>query len=105
MSINTVLSNSTAKNKTVTGYWLRENGLVVEIFNGGRTWWLNGFIHNNHGPAINHPHNKCWYQNGKLHRLDGPAVEFAYGKKEYWINNIEYSTYLEYIVAVEQHKE
>ena len=27
-----------------------------------------------------------WYLNGKLHREDGPAIEFASGTKEWWLN-------------------
>jgi len=30
--------------------------------------------------------NKSWYLNGKLHREDGPAIEYADGNKFWFLN-------------------
>ena len=32
-----------------------------------------------------------WYKDGQLHREDGPAIEYASGKKEWWVNGVEYT--------------
>ena len=40
--------------------------------------------------------DKSWYLNGKLHREDGPAIEWANGDKEWWLNGKE--------VTEEEHK-
>jgi hypothetical protein len=43
---------------------------------GGKSWYLNGKLHREDGPAEEDTHgNKFWWLNGKLHREDGPAVE------------------------------
>jgi hypothetical protein len=43
---------------------------------GSRQWYLNGKLHREEGPAVEHPNgNFEWYLQGKLHRTDGPAVE------------------------------
>ena len=34
---------------------------------------------------------KFWYVNGESHRVDGPAVEHKDGRKEWWVNNEEYT--------------
>ena len=53
-------------------------------------WKLNGKLHREDGPAIEHPSGtKCWYINGKLHREDGPAIEHANGYKIWYINDVE----------------
>ena len=31
--------------------------------------------------------NKSWYLNGKLHREDGPAIECVNGSKYWWLND------------------
>ena len=35
--------------------------------------------------------SKSWYLNGKLHREDGPAVEWPDGSKYWWLNNTKYT--------------
>ena len=35
--------------------------------------------------------DKSWYLNGKLHREDGPAVEHADGYKAWYLENVEYT--------------
>ena len=31
--------------------------------------------------------DKSWWLNGKLHREDGPAIEYANGDKSWYLNN------------------
>ena len=40
--------------------------------------------------------SKSWWLNGKLHREDGPAIEWADGDKSWWLNGKE--------VTEEEHK-
>ena len=40
--------------------------------------------------------DKSWYLNGKLHREDGPAIEYADGHKSWYLNDKE--------VTEEEHK-
>ena len=35
--------------------------------------------------------SKYWYLNGKLHREDGPAVEHADGDKSWWLDGRRYT--------------
>jgi len=60
----------------------------VKVYtNGAKYWYLNGKLHREDGPAIEHTSgNKHWFLNGKLHREDGPAVEWANGDKEWYLN-------------------
>ena len=37
------------------------------------------------------PDEIVWIKNGKPHREDGPAIEYASGKKEWWVNGVEYT--------------
>ncbi len=39
-----------------------------------------------------------------LHNMHGPAVKWFFSMNEYWVNNVEYDSYLEYLVAVEEYK-
>jgi hypothetical protein len=51
-------------------------------------WYLNGKLHREDGPAIEHADGrKCWYLNGLRHRVDGPAVESADGSKCWYLND------------------
>ena len=34
---------------------------------------------------------KTWYVNGKIHREDGPAIEYANGEKFWYLNDTKYS--------------
>jgi hypothetical protein len=55
---------------------------------GDKRWYLNGQLHREDGPAIEHINgDKFWYLNGKRHREDGPACEYAYGDKEWYLND------------------
>ena len=65
--------------------------------NGDKSWYLNGKLHREDGPAIERANgDKSWYLNGKLHREDGPAVEWANGYKSWYLNGEE--------VTEEEHK-
>ena len=61
------------------------NREIIKV-NGRISYFLNGKLHREDGPAVEDEKSKKWYLNGKLHRDDGPAVEFSYGDK-YWFNN------------------
>ena len=55
--------------------------------NGTRSWFLNGKLHREDGPAIEYATgDRNWFLNGKLHREDGPAIEYANGDKYWYIN-------------------
>lgn len=56
--------------------------------NGIKAWRLNGKLHREDGPAVEHSDgSQFWYLNGEHHREDGPAVEFPDGTKEWWLND------------------
>ena len=60
--------------------------------NGTKTWYKNGKLHREDGPAIIcHDGQKEWYKAGKRHREDGPAVEFFSGGKQWWVNDKRYT--------------
>jgi len=59
---------------------------------GTKSWYLNGELHSEDGPAIERcDGNRYWYQNGKRHREDGPAVEFADGTRVWYLHGVPYS--------------
>ena len=46
----------------------------MELFNGDKEWWLDGYLHRFDGPAIESANgSKQGYVYGKRHRTDGPA--------------------------------
>jgi len=56
--------------------------------NGTKRWYLNGNLHRENGPAVEHADGtRYWCLNGYLHREDGPAIENADGTTEYWVND------------------
>ena len=61
---------------------------TVKVNNyGEKSWWLNGKLHREDGPAYERSDgSKAWYLNGKRHREDGPAVEFADGDNSWYLN-------------------
>lgn len=63
----------------------------VEVYaNGDKSWYLNGKLHREDGPAVECiSGTKYWYLNGKLHREDGPAIEYAEGDKSWYLNGKE----------------
>ena len=59
---------------------------------GTKSWWLNGELHREDGPAAEYANgDKAWYLNGELHREDGPAIERANGDKAWWLNGKQYT--------------
>ena len=55
---------------------------------GLTSWKVNGILHREDGPAIEHPDGtKSWWINGKRHREDGPAIEYNDGEKYWFLNN------------------
>lgn len=65
----------------------REDGPAIEHMNGGTEWLLNGIWHRVGGPAIEGADGSAhWWVNGKQHREDGPAVEYVDGSNEWWVN-------------------
>ena len=63
-----------------------KNGLIING-NGDKSWYINGKLHREDGPAIEYADgDKYWYINNMRHRLDGPAVEYADGNKYWYIN-------------------
>jgi hypothetical protein len=60
--------------------------------------FLNGFLHNDQGPAIIRPDGtKFYYIKGKLNRLGGPAIEYNnkqdQHKNRYFHNGLQYHQY------------
>ena len=61
---------------------------IVKVGENGRSWYLNGELHREDGPAVEYANgNRRWYLNGHLHREDGPAVEYANGDRCWYLNN------------------
>ena len=57
-------------------------------FGGHKEWRLNGELHREDGPAVEHANGgKAWYLKDGLHREDGPAVEHASGAKAWYLND------------------
>jgi hypothetical protein len=74
----------------LNGHLHREDGPAIEHDNGDKWWYLNGHLHGEDGPAIEHDNgDKFWYLNGECHREDGPACEFADGDKLWYLNDKE----------------
>ena len=62
----------------------REDGPAVEHTDGNKFWYLNGKRHREDGPALVYPNgSKFWFVGGKRHRIDGPAVEDSF--KEFYL--------------------
>jgi hypothetical protein len=55
--------------------------------NGSKSWYLDGKLHREDGPAIEYYNGyKFWYLNDKLHREDGPALEYYNGDKSWYLD-------------------
>jgi len=64
----------------------------IDFYDGDKTWYLNGIIHREDGPAIEWGDgSKSWWLNGKRHREDGPAIEWKDGTKQWWLNGKYYN--------------
>ena len=85
-----VTSQDGSKHWYLNGKLHREDGPAIEHSNNYKEWWLNGKRHREDGPAIEYPNgSKFWYSNGKRHRKDGPAIEYANGSKDWYLNDEE----------------
>ncbi len=72
---------------------------IAEFKRGGYTYFLNGTIHREDGPAVIGPNNSyfMWIINNEKHRTDGPAYEcFASDgrviTRHWYINNYAHRT-------------
>jgi hypothetical protein len=84
-----VYTNGT-KSWYLNGKLHREDGPAVEGYNGTKSWHLNGKFHREDGPAVEDSNGyKAWYLNNKLHREDGPAVEYSNGDKGWHLDGKE----------------
>jgi hypothetical protein len=62
----------------------------VQFYKDRTVWYLNGKLHREDGPAIEHSDgDKAWYLNGQLHRENGPALEWSNGDKSWYLNGEE----------------
>jgi len=81
-----------SKSWYLNGKLHREDGPAVEHADGSKSWWLNDKLHREDGPAVEWGDgSKSWYLNGKHHREDGPAIENANGSKMWYINGKQHS--------------
>lgn len=56
----------------------------------GEEWWLDGKRHRVGGPAIcSDDGTESWWLDDQKHRLDGPAVTTRQGNIQYWINGVK----------------
>ena len=56
---------------------------------GTKSWFLNGELHRDDGPAVEYiDGSKRWYQRNLLHRDGGPAIEAISGSKRWYQNDI-----------------
>ena len=63
---------------------------VIVNSHGSQSWYLNGKLHREDGPAIIYANgDQYWYLNGKLHREDGPAIIWAKGAQYWYLNSEE----------------
>lgn len=71
---------------------IKNNHNYTKLVDGDKAWWLNGKLHREDGPAVEHLNgDKAWFVNGELHREDGPAIEYTNGTNEWYLNDKEYS--------------
>ena len=64
---------------------------VVLEYNNCKSWFLDGMLHREDGPAVvmfDSGVNEWWVE-GQLHRVDGPAVERFDGDNEWWFDGVE----------------
>jgi hypothetical protein len=61
---------------------------IVKVYpSGTKSWFLNGKLHREDGPAIEGSGGaKFWYLNDKFHREDGPAIEYYNGDKSWYLD-------------------
>jgi hypothetical protein len=67
-----------------------KNGIDVSV-DGTKEWWVNGQLHREDGPAIEHAGgSRIWCQNDKIHREDGPAYEESDGTRVWYIYDVRH---------------
>lgn len=82
-------SGATSYSWYFNGRLHRENGPALKI-GTMFAWYINGKLHREDGPAKFYTDAKYeqWYINGKRHRLDGPAVIY-HNSKEWWVDGVK----------------
>lgn len=86
------IDNKGTKTWYLNGEIHREDGPAIETVNGDKYWYKNGMIHREDGPAAEFADGqKKWLKNGQFHREDGPAIEYAPGIEQWFINGEELS--------------
>ena len=72
--------------------WANSQSLIeltglFEDSDGSKSWYINGQLHREGGPAREYSDgSKAWYVNGQSHREGGPAYEGSDGSKAWFIN-------------------
>jgi hypothetical protein len=80
---------------------MKFNGMHTDKW-GSKRWYKNGQYHREDGPAVEYEDgSKFWHVNGERHRLDGPAYEDADGSKAWYVNDSGYSSFDEWLEAVD----
>ena len=73
----------------------REDGPAIDSLYS-KEWWIYGFRHREDGPASIHTDGtEEWYQYGFRHREAGPAIICCNGVKLYYLCGVHY-TYKDY---------
>ena len=79
-------------NDTVLSVWWKNSLCESKIFLNRIFEKVNGNLHCEDGPALQHNETKTWYWKGQKHRTDGPALERSNGDKEWWVNGVRHRT-------------
>ena len=73
---------------------------AVTYENGSQSWYDNGALHRENGPAIVQPDGRQeWYIKGKRHNVSGPAIKYPSGRRAWYLNDArvtkkEFETYI-----------
>jgi len=63
---------------------------IILDLDGSRSWCVNGLLHREDGPAIEHANgDRSWLINGMFHRENGPAIENMNGDRFWYLNGNE----------------
>lgn len=76
----------------------------ITYFDGSKTHYVDGHIHNDNEPAIIYADGaKSWFERSKHHIEDGPAIEYGDGSKEWFYKgkNINVQTNEEFLSWVQ----
>lgn len=70
---------------------------------GSNFWFKGGILHRDNGPAVEYKEGKeIWFRDGKIHREDGPATIF-YSDEEWFVDGVKYKKN-EYLIALIRYK-